>query len=208
MPEAPLVGDRALHQCPVEHPAHRVFELAQVLLPGPAVPHRRPLFLQKLAWNPRALLRRHLNPLPFRPAPRPRFVEEPALAERRAHQPQRPAAHRQHRPDRHVQFVVHPRRLVHQAFYLAMRGRPWPTVMRSSERRGVISAAVPEKNPSSAMYSSSRGTMVSTTGIPRSPASAMTLSRVMPGSTEAPSGGVRILPSRTTKTFSPEPSLT
>jgi len=31
---------------------------------------------------------------------------------------------------------------------------------------------------------------------------------VMQGSTEAPSGGVWILPSRTTKMFSPEPSLT
>ncbi len=35
-----------------------------------------------------------------------------------------------------------------------------------------------------------------------------TVSRVMPGSTLAPSGGVSILPSRITKIFSPDPSLT
>ena len=35
---------------------------------------------------------------------------------------------------------------------------PVPTVMRSTERIGVTSAAVPVKNSSSAMYSSSRGT--------------------------------------------------
>ena len=35
--------------------------------------------------------------------------------------------------------------------------RPLPTVMRSTERMGVISAAVPVKNSSSAMYSISRG---------------------------------------------------
>jgi len=39
-------------------------------------------------------------------------------------------------------------------------------------------------------------------------ASVMMLSRVIPGSTEAPSGGVWILPSRTMKILSPDPSLT
>jgi hypothetical protein len=36
----------------------------------------------------------------------------------------------------------------------------------------------------------------------------MTLSRVIPGRIEVESGGVQILPSLTTKMFSPEPSAT
>src|SRR5438309_8282894 len=45
-----------------------------------------------------------------------------------------------------------------------------------------------------------------TTGISKSWARRSTESRVMPGSTDAPSGGVNIFPSRTTKIFSPDPS--
>ena len=75
-------------------------------------------------------------------------------------------------------------------------------------RIGVTSAAVPVKKTSSAMYSSSRGISDSTTSKPSSRAILMMLARVMPARIDAPSGGVMILPSRTTKTFSPEPSLT
>ena len=50
--------------------------------------------------------------------------------------------------------------------------RPLPIGMRSMERMGVISAAVPEKKTSSAMYSISRGMSVSITGMPLSRASA------------------------------------
>src|ERR1039458_10692321 len=46
--------------------------------------------------------------------------------------------------------------------------RPAPMVIRSIERIGVISAAVPLKKTSSAMYNSSRGMMLSTTGMPAS----------------------------------------
>ena len=80
--------------------------------------------------------------------------------------------------------------------------------MRSTERSGVISAAVPVKNTSSAMYSISRGTICSRTGIFRSSHSFITELRVMPGSTLAPIGGVISAPSMATKMFSPDPSLT
>ena len=73
---------------------------------------------------------------------------------------------------------------------------------------GVISAAVPVKKTSSAMYRLSRGMSCSMTSWPNSPASVMTQSRVSPGSTEAVSGGVMSLPSRTVKRFSPLPSDT
>ena len=72
----------------------------------------------------------------------------------------------------------------------------------------MTSAAVPVKKTSSATYSNSRGINDSTTSKPSSRAIVTTLARVMPARIDAPSGGVMILPSRTTNTFSPEPSLT
>src|SRR5258707_5935267 len=62
--------------------------------------------------------------------------------------------------------------------------------MRSTVRIGVTSAAVPVKNTSSAIYNNSRGMIVSTSGMPSSRANWSTESRVIPGSTEAPNGGV------------------
>src|SRR5256885_7599864 len=85
---------------------------------------------------------------------------------------------------------------------------PLPTVMRSTERIGVTSAAVPVKKASSAMYNISRGIGASATGIPKSRANLSIESRVMPGSTEFPSGAVCSTPLRTMNTFSPDPSLT
>src|ERR1035437_4701976 len=41
-----FIRDRALHQLPREHPAQRVLELAQVLLPEPALAHRGALLFQ------------------------------------------------------------------------------------------------------------------------------------------------------------------
>src|ERR1035437_7659979 len=41
-----FIRDRALHQIPREYPAHRVLELAQVLLPEPPLPHRGELLFQ------------------------------------------------------------------------------------------------------------------------------------------------------------------
>src|ERR1035441_5089580 len=109
-----FIRDRALHQLPREYPAHRVLELAQVLLPEPALAHRGALLFQMSLPNPRAFRRRRPESLPFRSAVRPRLVEKSPLAEWRAHQPQRPVAHRQHRPDRQVQLVAAPRRFIHQ----------------------------------------------------------------------------------------------
>src|SRR5208282_2180696 len=58
---------------------------------------------------------------------------------------------------------------------------PLPMVMRSIERTGVTSAAVPTKNTSSARYSISRGMFASFTGMFKSAASLMMVSRVIPG---------------------------
>src|SRR4029453_15079757 len=68
--------------------------------------------------------------------------------------------------------------------------RPRPTFTRSTERMGVTSTAVPAKNTSSAMYNVSRGSVSSLTVKLRSRAIVMTESRVMPQSTELPTGGV------------------
>src|SRR6185437_8680269 len=86
--------------------------------------------------------------------------------------------------------------------------RPLPTGMRSTERIGVTSAAVPVKNSSSARYSSSRGMDASRTVRPSCAASFITVSRVIPPSTECARPGVSTLPSLTRKRFSPAPSLT
>src|ERR1035437_7436799 len=43
-----FIRDRALHQIPREHPAQRVLELAQVLLPEPALAHRGAFLFQNL----------------------------------------------------------------------------------------------------------------------------------------------------------------
>ena len=67
---------------------------------------------------------------------------------------------------------------------------PAPTVIRSTDRIGVISTAVPAKNTSSARYSISRGSTCSRTSYPRSLAMVIAESRVMPESTEEPMGGV------------------
>ncbi len=85
---------------------------------------------------------------------------------------------------------------------------PEPIVILSTDRIGVTSTAVPAKNSSSATYSVSRGIVSSRTSYPSSRASVITESRVMPGRMEADAGGVRRMPSRTTKMFSPLPSLT
>ena len=53
-----------------------------------------------------------------------------------------------------------------------------------------------------------RHALLRPTGIPSSRAICRTESRVIPGSTELPSGAVCRTPLRTTNTFSPEPSLT
>ena len=66
---------------------------------------------------------------------------------------------------------------------------PAPTVMRSTERTGVISAAVPVKKSSSARYSNSRGSACSRTSKPCSRASVITVSRVMPWRIECASAG-------------------
>src|ERR1035437_9028509 len=109
-----FIRDRALHQLPREHPAQRVLELAQVLLTEPALTHRGALLFQYSRPKPRAFRGRRPESLPFLPPVRPRLIEKSPLPERRAHQPQRPVAHRQHRPDRQVQFVAAPPRFVHQ----------------------------------------------------------------------------------------------
>ena len=82
-------------------------------------------------------------------------------------------------------------------------------MIRSTERIGVISAAVPEKNISSAMYSSlARDQPFDNLESPAICASVNTVSRVMPGSTLAPSGGVSDLAVAHHEHFSPDPSLT
>src|SRR6266550_5436446 len=68
---------------------------------------------------------------------------------------------------------------------------PLPTLILSTERMGVISAAVPVKKASSAIYSISRGIPCSTIWMPRSRAICNAESRVMPGSTELPRGAVQ-----------------
>jgi hypothetical protein len=83
---------------------------------------------------------------------------------------------------------------------------PRPTLILSTDRIGVISAAVPVKNSSSARYSSSRGTRCSTTGMPLRRARVITVSRVIPGSTDDTSGGVTRVPFFTMNRFSPLPS--
>src|SRR6185503_6450183 len=62
--------------------------------------------------------------------------------------------------------------------------RPRPTLIRSTDRIGVTSTAVPTKNISSARYSDSRGRTCSRTSNPRSFAITITESRVMPHSTD------------------------
>ena len=87
-------------------------------------------------------------------------------------------------------------------------GLPAPIVILSMLRMGVISAAVPVKNTSSAMYSISRGICASRTAIPASRASVMIVSRVIPPRIVPSSGVVTIVPPDTRNTFCPEPSLT
>ena len=60
----------------------------------------------------------------------------------------------------------------------------------STERIGVTSAAVPTTNTSSATYSDSRGSTVSWTVKPRSRASVITESRVIPPRIDEAIGGV------------------
>src|ERR1022692_4901628 len=74
-----FIRDRALHQLPREYSAHRVLELAQVLLPEPALAHRGALLFQMSLPNPRAFRRRRPEPLPFRSAVRPRLIEKSPL---------------------------------------------------------------------------------------------------------------------------------
>ncbi|MNY68682.1 hypothetical protein D3C86_2064840 [compost metagenome] len=81
-----------------------------------------------------------------------------------------------------------------------------PTWMPSTLRTGVISAAVPDMNTSSARYSDSRDSTCSRTSKPMSFASLMMASRVMPGSAEEVNGGVNNTPSFTSNRFSPAPS--
>jgi hypothetical protein len=73
---------------------------------------------------------------------------------------------------------------------------------------GTTSAAVPVKKASSARYRSVRTMSASRTRMPSSAAICRMLARVMPARQPAASGGVQSTPSRTTKTFSPEPSVT
>src|SRR5664280_1120158 len=80
-----FIRDRALHQLPREHPAQRVLELAQVLLPEPPLPHRGELLFQMCLPNPRAFRARRPESLPFRSAVRPRLIKKSALAEWRTH---------------------------------------------------------------------------------------------------------------------------
>ena len=69
----------------------------------------------------------------------------------RAHQPQCPAAHRQHRPDRQVQIVAYPRRFIHQqqrdrrepANRRFSPGQPHnPRPVRQAQRYFVLSVAL------------------------------------------------------------------
>src|ERR1017187_3854467 len=109
-----LVRQSLLHQVPPEHAAHRILEFAQIFLPEPPLPHRPPLFRQKTRPNPRTFRCRRQNPIPLRSPARPLPVKEPPLPIRRAHQPQRPIARRQHGAHRHVHVILNPRCLVQQ----------------------------------------------------------------------------------------------
>src|SRR4030065_2099049 len=66
---------------------------------------------------------------------------------------------------------------------------PSPIARLSSSRIGVTSAAVPVKNASSAMYTSSRVMRFSTTLMPSSPAACMMVARGMPSSAGVRRGG-------------------
>ena len=81
-------------------------------------------------------------------------------------------------------------------------------VIPSTLRTGVISAAVPDINTSSARYRDSRDRTCSRTSIPSSFASLMMASRVIPGSAEEVNGGVNSTPSFTSNRFSPANNLT
>src|SRR2546425_358059 len=85
---------------------------------------------------------------------------------------------------------------------------PRPTVRPSIWTHGATCAPVPQKNTSSAMYSSVRSIGRSWTAIPSSRARARIVSRVMPSRMSAVTGGVTSAPSRTMKTFAPPPSET
>src|SRR4051812_25037563 len=100
-----VVPHRPLEYFPAEHIRRRIRELAQVLLPEESFVHRPPLLRQMLLRNPWTLRRRHLYPLPLRTALLPGLPEESSRSERRAQQPQRSLAHRQHRTHRHIQLV-------------------------------------------------------------------------------------------------------
>jgi hypothetical protein len=86
-------------------------------------------------------------------------------------------------------------------------GLPAPTGLPSTERIGVISAAVPHMNNSSHRYRYSRGMSRSTTSMPASRASVISELRVMPLSSAALTGVVCSAPSKTMNRFSPAPSL-
>ena len=86
---------------------------------------------------------------------------------------------------------------------------PLPTGRWSTEPTPCTCAAVPERNTSSAVYSSLRSTSRSSTFMPSSPCrSVSTVSRVMPGSTLLSSVGVATVLPCTKKMFSPVPSHT
>ena len=69
------------------------------------------------------------------------------------------------------------------------------------------SAAVPVKKHSSALYRSVRDEVLLAHRVAGSRASVMTVLRVMPSRQPAEVGGVVSMPSRTMKTFSPDPSV-
>ena len=85
---------------------------------------------------------------------------------------------------------------------------PAPICRPSSDLVGGISAAVPVRNASSAVYTSYRLIGSSRAGIPASAASSSTMSRVTPRSTPVQAGGVVTIPRRTMKTFIPDASAT
>ena len=86
-------------------------------------------------------------------------------------------------------------------------GLPSPTWRPSTERIGVISAAVPHMNSSSHRYRYSRGRSRSTTSMPLSRARVISEWRVSPLSSAALTGVVCRAPSNTRNRFSPAPSL-
>ena len=85
---------------------------------------------------------------------------------------------------------------------------PFPICIWSIDLIGDSSAADPVKNTSSAKYSLSRDMISCDTSYPRSSAIVITVSLVIPRSTDEPRSGVYILPSSIKKMFSPDPSAT